>query len=107
MAQIYLERIKDVDCIRRGWLMINYPLNREQALSLQTKGICPKHVSECDVDLIILRCESMISSHSRLVCFDAADSVLIERAAGKRIDPKTKGSQIDCVVYQSFCRRKI
>ena len=26
-----------------------------------------------------------------LVCLDAQDSVLIERATGKRIDPKTKG----------------
>jgi hypothetical protein len=25
------------------------------------------------------------------VCLEAADNVLIERAAGKRIDPKTKG----------------
>jgi hypothetical protein len=29
-----------------------------------------------------------------LVCLEAADNVLIERAAGKRIDPKTKGIQI-------------
>ncbi len=28
------------------------------------------------------------------VCLDAADNVLIERAAGKRIDPKTKGIYI-------------
>lgn len=30
----------------------------------------------------------------RLVCLEAPDNVLIERAAGKRLDPKTKGTLI-------------
>lgn len=29
-----------------------------------------------------------------IVCLDAPDTVMIERAAGKRIDPKTKGDII-------------
>ncbi|CAF3551170.1 unnamed protein product, partial [Rotaria sp. Silwood1] len=74
-AQIYEERLKDFDCIRRdfdcirrGWILVDFPMNREQALGLQAKGICPKHV----------------------VYLEAPDTVMIERAAGKRIDPKTK-----------------
>ena len=45
----------------------------------------------------------------RLVCLEAADNVLIERAAGKRIDPKTKGFchsngifSCDCIEISSF-----
>ena len=29
-----------------------------------------------------------------LVCLEATDNVLIERAAGKRVDPKTKGNDV-------------
>ncbi|CAF2576932.1 unnamed protein product [Rotaria sp. Silwood2] len=67
-AQIYEERLKDFDCIRRGWILVDFPMNREQTLALQAKGICPRHV----------------------VCLEAPDTVMIERAAGKRIDSKTK-----------------
>ncbi|CAF3834049.1 unnamed protein product [Adineta steineri] len=67
-AQFYKERLKDFDCFRCGWILVDFPMNREQALELQSIGIHPKHV----------------------VCFEASDTVVIERAAGKRIDPKTK-----------------
>ncbi|CAM4770181.1 unnamed protein product [Rotaria magnacalcarata] len=67
-AQLYEERLKEFDCIRRGWILVDFPMNRDQTLALQARGICPRHV----------------------VCLEAPDHVMIERAAGKRIDPKTK-----------------
>jgi hypothetical protein len=36
--------LKGFDCHRRGWILIDFPMNREQTLALQAKGICPKHV---------------------------------------------------------------
>jgi hypothetical protein len=36
--------LKDFDCQRRGWILIDFPIDREQTLALQAKGICPKHV---------------------------------------------------------------
>ncbi|CAF1491725.1 unnamed protein product [Adineta steineri] len=67
-AQLFEERVKDFECVRRGWILVDFPNNREQALALQGHGIAPRYV----------------------VCLEAPDNVLIERAAGKRIDPKTK-----------------
>jgi adenylate kinase family enzyme len=40
--------LKDIDCLRRGWILIEYPNNREQALALQSQGICPKYVGKFD-----------------------------------------------------------
>ncbi|UJR14152.1 hypothetical protein I4U23_001147 [Adineta vaga] len=67
-ADLYEQRFKDFDCFRRGWILVDFPRNREQTLALQSKGICPKHV----------------------VSLEALNTALIERAAGKRIDSKTK-----------------
>ncbi|CAF0804531.1 unnamed protein product [Didymodactylos carnosus] len=67
-AQLYDERLRDFDCIRRGWVIVGFPTTREQTLALQAKGVCPKHV----------------------VCLEAPDNVMVERAAGKRVDPRTK-----------------
>ncbi|XP_074646673.1 adenylate kinase 8-like isoform X2 [Tubulanus polymorphus] len=63
-VEIIKERIQLFDCVKKGWVLEGFPQNREQALALVTAGIYPKH------------CE-------------APDTVLIERAAGKRVDPKT------------------
>ena len=76
--------MKDIDCARRGWILTDFPNNREQTLALQSSGISPKHVGKFDKS-------SKQSIRLILVCLEAADNVLIERAAGKRIDPKTKG----------------
>jgi len=35
-----------MDCLRRGWILIDFPTNREQTLALQSRGICPKHVGK-------------------------------------------------------------
>ncbi|CAF1204132.1 unnamed protein product [Adineta ricciae] len=67
-AELYEHRFKDFDCFRQGWILVDFPANREQTLALQSRGIFPKHV----------------------VCLEAPDTVLIERAVGKRIDPETQ-----------------
>jgi adenylate kinase family enzyme len=41
---LYEERLKDFDCSRRGWILVDYPMNREQTLALQGRGISAKHV---------------------------------------------------------------
>lgn len=61
------ERISKADCMEKGYLLEALPENRFQALQLQKDGINPKHV----------------------VLLEAPDSVLLERAIGKRIDSIT------------------
>lgn len=63
--KIVQERMKLFDCVKKGWVMEGFPQTREQAIALQAAGIYPKHC----------------------VILDAADTVLIERAQGKRVDP--------------------
>lgn len=50
-----------------GWILDGIPETREQALTIQTLGISPRHV----------------------IVLSAPDTVLIERNLGKRIDPQT------------------
>lgn len=45
-VQLFEERLKDVDCVRRGWILIDFPTNREQTLVLQRCGLSPKHVGK-------------------------------------------------------------
>ncbi|XP_065783173.1 adenylate kinase 8 isoform X2 [Muntiacus reevesi] len=51
----------------KGWILDGIPETREQALTIQTLGISPRHV----------------------IALSAPDTVLIERNLGKRIDPQT------------------
>ncbi|XP_066294250.1 adenylate kinase 8-like isoform X2 [Branchiostoma lanceolatum] len=60
-------RIKSHDCIKKGWLLEGFPQTRDQAQAIQAEGISPKHC----------------------VVLEAPDTVLIERVAGKRVDPQT------------------
>ncbi|XP_046560875.1 adenylate kinase 8-like [Haliotis rubra] len=66
-VKIVQERMKLFDCVKKGWVMEGFPQTREQAQALQEIGVYPKHC----------------------VVLDSPDTVLIERAAGKRVDPKT------------------
>ncbi|XP_077003518.1 adenylate kinase 8 isoform X10 [Tamandua tetradactyla] len=68
LVSLIQERLKDEDCIRRGWILDGIPETREQALMIQTVGIMPRHV----------------------IVLSAPDTVLIERNVGKRIDPHTR-----------------
>ncbi|KAF4016785.1 hypothetical protein G4228_007805 [Cervus hanglu yarkandensis] len=67
LIRLMQERLKEEDCIRRGWILDGIPETREQALMIQTLGISPRHV----------------------IALSAPDTVLIERNLGKRIDPQT------------------
>ncbi|XP_021269269.1 adenylate kinase 8 isoform X2 [Numida meleagris] len=60
-AKAYRER-------KQGWILEGFPENQEQARLLQSSGIIPRHV----------------------VVLYAADTVLIERNSGKRLDPLTE-----------------
>mgnify|MGYP001791620208 FL=1 len=51
--------------------MDGFPETAEQAKALQAIGIMPKHV----------------------IVLEAPDSLLLERAEGKRIDPETQGKK--------------
>eukprot|EP00794_Sanderia_malayensis_P016022 gene16022-17641_t len=66
-ANALIEKLKNKDCIHKGWILEGIPENREQTLCLQAAGIMPKH----------------------FVLLDTPDTVLIERVMGKRIDPIT------------------
>jgi len=46
---LFAERLKDVDCVRRGWILIDFPTNREQTVALQRYGLSPKHVGKLNV----------------------------------------------------------
>ncbi|XP_072208530.1 adenylate kinase 8 isoform X3 [Excalfactoria chinensis] len=67
-ANLIRERLSNVDCIKQGWILEGFPENQEQARLLQSSGIIPRHV----------------------VVLYAADTVLIERNSGKRLDPLTE-----------------
>ncbi|XP_007900938.1 adenylate kinase 8 isoform X2 [Callorhinchus milii] len=67
-AKLILEWLSKMDCIKRGWVLVGFPVSREQAIVLQEMGVAPDHV----------------------VILDAPDTVLIERNLGKRIDPFTE-----------------
>ncbi|XP_027470536.1 adenylate kinase 8 isoform X3 [Zalophus californianus] len=68
LIKLIQERLKEGDCVRQGWILDGIPETREQALSIQTLGITPRHV----------------------IVLSAPDTVLIERNLGKRIDPQTR-----------------
>ncbi|XP_070655611.1 adenylate kinase 8 isoform X3 [Bos indicus] len=86
LIRLMQERLKEEDCVRRtlfsyglsqsteqsslcdtGWILDGIPETREQALTIQTLGISPRHV----------------------IVLSAPDTILIERNLGKRIDPQT------------------
>ncbi|XP_005108850.1 adenylate kinase 8 [Aplysia californica] len=65
--KILTDRMQLYDTQKKGWVLEGFPETREQAMALQINGIYPKHC----------------------IVLEAPDTVLIERAAGKRIDTKT------------------
>ncbi|XP_019496983.1 PREDICTED: adenylate kinase 8 isoform X2 [Hipposideros armiger] len=67
LVRLIQERLREDDCVKRGWILDGIPETREQALTIQTLGIIPRHI----------------------IVLSAPDTVLIERNLGKRIDPQT------------------
>lgn len=65
--KILTDRMSLFDTQKKGWVLEGFPETREQAMALQINGVYPKHC----------------------IVLEAPDTVLIERASGKRIDTKT------------------
>jgi adenylate kinase len=63
-AELISIRLKQVDCLNKGWVLAGFPNTREEALLLQASGVMAHH----------------------FVQLEATDSVLIERSVGKRVD---------------------
>ncbi|XP_023814531.1 adenylate kinase 8 isoform X3 [Oryzias latipes] len=68
LVRILQQRLKEVDCLKKGWVLQGIPKTRLQALNLQQVGVLPKHV----------------------VMLEAPDDVLQERNQGRMVDPQTK-----------------
>jgi adenylate kinase len=67
IVTIVLERLMEVDCTTRGWLLDGFPRTAEQGRALLDKGIVADIVIQLDVP----------------------DSILVERVVGRRTDPET------------------
>ncbi|XP_035813675.2 adenylate kinase 8 isoform X2 [Amphiprion ocellaris] len=65
--RLVLQRLKEIDCIHKGWVLVGFPQSRLQALSLQQLGVLPEHV----------------------VLLEAPDDVLLQRFQGRQVDPLT------------------
>ncbi|XP_072243217.1 adenylate kinase 8 [Leuresthes tenuis] len=67
LVRLVPQRLKEVDCFNRGWVLEGFPQTRLQALRLQQAGVLPEHV----------------------VILEAPDDVLLERSRGQLVDPLT------------------
>ncbi|XP_036955067.1 adenylate kinase 8 isoform X1 [Acanthopagrus latus] len=67
LVRLIQQRLNQIDCFNRGWVLEGIPQSRLQALSLQQAGVIPEHV----------------------VMLEAPDDVLLERTRGKLVDPLT------------------
>ncbi|KAK9521941.1 hypothetical protein VZT92_018444 [Zoarces viviparus] len=67
MVRRIQQRLNEIDCFNRGWVLEGIPQTSLQALSLQQAGVIPEHV----------------------VLLEAPDDVLLERSRGKMVDPLT------------------
>ncbi|XP_038559288.1 adenylate kinase 8 [Micropterus salmoides] len=67
LVRLIQQRLNEIDCFNRGWVLEGVPQTRLEALSLQQAGVIPEHV----------------------VMLDAPDDVLLERSQGKLVDPLT------------------
>lgn len=52
-VQILTERLKLMDCVKKGYVLEGFPQTREQALALQSVGIHPKHCGRENVFAMI------------------------------------------------------
>ncbi|KAM9858667.1 adenylate kinase 8 [Aulostomus maculatus] len=75
LVHLLQQRLKEVDCFNKGWLLEGLPQTRLQALRLQQAGVFPRHV----------------------VMLEAPDDVLRGRSQGRCVDPLTGD-----VYHQSF-----
>ncbi|XP_069379282.1 adenylate kinase 8 isoform X2 [Paralichthys olivaceus] len=73
------QRLSEVDCFNKGWVLEGLPQTRLQALTLQQAGVIPEHV----------------------VILDASDDVLLERREGKLVDPVTGDVYHQTFIWQA------
>ncbi|XP_053277516.1 adenylate kinase 8 isoform X3 [Pleuronectes platessa] len=73
------QRLREVDCFNRGWVLEGFPQTRLQALTLQQAGVVPEHV----------------------VILEASDDVLLERREGKLVDPLTGDVYHQTFIWQA------
>lgn len=67
VVSLVQEKLDDPDVQERGWLFDGFPRTQSQALCLRQLGINPTHV----------------------IFLDVPDSILTDRAVGRRLDPET------------------
>lgn len=44
LEQLVEERVSEGDCVRNGFVLMNFPKDRKEALGLQVAGVLPTHV---------------------------------------------------------------
>lgn len=67
IISVIIERLKQPDCVSKGWLLDGFPRSAGQAEALQINGVI------CDV----------------FIQLDVLDELLLERVVGRRTDPET------------------
>jgi adenylate kinase len=45
-AKLIKIRIDEFDCVRKGWILENFPETRTQSIALLSAGVLPKHTSK-------------------------------------------------------------
>ncbi len=45
-AKLIKTRIDEYDVVRKGWVLVDFPETREQALAILSNGVIPKHSSK-------------------------------------------------------------
>lgn len=67
MSNIVIKKLNNPECQSKGWLLDGFPRTKAQALALQSQGIYP----------------------DKCILLNIADSVVIDRVSGRRVDPVT------------------
>lgn len=65
-VQILTERLKLMDCVKKGYVLEGFPQTREQALALQSVGIHPKH---CGRENVFAMIKSSLSYQYLNICW--------------------------------------
>ena len=69
-VQILTERLKLMDCVKKGYVLEGFPQTREQALALQSVGIHPKHCGMkivCCIHAMIYTSHDLLTSLNHIV----------------------------------------
>ena len=85
LLQIVSDRLNQLDCVSRGWVLQGFPLTREQAELLDKAGHTPSRLATAYSHrlLPVIHCPA----HYRVYFFDVPVEVILERLSLRRIDP--------------------